>query len=598
MAFIRKEEKMSIWSKIYSKINWKDEPIEETPLSARNLNKIDSALDEIDKRVVEVNNRVETLVTAEQSGDEVTDIRVGYDGSIYPSAGASVRSQVSQLSESIDENYSELRGDLDDLYNEVGINKIVDIVKCTPIYQGYLGSDSETIINVPYQLCTKMIYVGAGKKLFITPKYGYRVYISEFMPDGSKISGHGYYTFGSTSELVLNYDYIGLNISKDPYSTSDVINVSDAENIEITYIIEPTKDNNISNRVKSIEDNVFHVATRNLWTYGDIEFSSNKLIGTQGIKMFDSGKYTISFNTEGSAYFTLNIYSANNVALTKQVEIKSRRTILHFNSTSQIERFGFIPSNGTVKVTDIKVEAFQWSKYYYTDITKMIPTSYETDYIEPFVGINEIERNNSYWKGKKAIFNGDSVTQGISVGNMGDVGYVQEVTKSLEFGIMKNYAIGGTRLAHVDDVEHCMVDRIEDMDTDADLVFIMCNTNDYASQVPIGNDDSMDITTYKGALNSIFTWLKSNYPTQPIIISTMLTRKNDGLPIKIEEYAQAVRDMVEKYNFILFDAYKVSGLDLLNSPRDGSGVTNDGLHPNVAGAESLGRKIAKFIDAQ
>ena len=115
MAFIRKEEKMSIWSKIYSKINWKDEPIEETPLSARNLNKIDSALDEIDKRVVEVNNRVETLVTSEQSGDEVTDIRVGYDGSIYPSAGASVRSQVSKLSESIDENYSELKSDISNL---------------------------------------------------------------------------------------------------------------------------------------------------------------------------------------------------------------------------------------------------------------------------------------------------------------------------------------------------------------------------------------------------------------------------------------------------------------------------------------------------
>ncbi len=45
---------MSLWSRIYERINWKDEPIEETPLSARNLNKIDSALYEIDGRVVEL----------------------------------------------------------------------------------------------------------------------------------------------------------------------------------------------------------------------------------------------------------------------------------------------------------------------------------------------------------------------------------------------------------------------------------------------------------------------------------------------------------------------------------------------------------------
>lgn len=45
---------MSLWSRIYERINWKDEPIEETPLSARNLNKMDAALYEIDGRVVEL----------------------------------------------------------------------------------------------------------------------------------------------------------------------------------------------------------------------------------------------------------------------------------------------------------------------------------------------------------------------------------------------------------------------------------------------------------------------------------------------------------------------------------------------------------------
>ncbi len=178
---------MSIWSKIYSKINWKDEPIEETPLSARNLNKIDSALDEIDKRVVEVNNRVETLVTAEQSGDEVTDIRVGYDGSIYPSAGASVRSQVSKLSESIDENYSELKGDIVELKGEyryldleacatrtkwrlnidgtvtgTSLNSRLDIYKVIP--NSKIRLKLEAVLNSAiYQFQTEPIFVTSGE---------------------------------------------------------------------------------------------------------------------------------------------------------------------------------------------------------------------------------------------------------------------------------------------------------------------------------------------------------------------------------------------------------------------------------------------------
>lgn len=45
---------MSIWSKIYNRINWKNYPSTETALNELNLNKMDAALDEIDTRVVEL----------------------------------------------------------------------------------------------------------------------------------------------------------------------------------------------------------------------------------------------------------------------------------------------------------------------------------------------------------------------------------------------------------------------------------------------------------------------------------------------------------------------------------------------------------------
>lgn len=224
---------MSIWSKIYSKINWKDEPIEETPLSARNLNKMDSALDEIDKRVVEVNNRVETLVTAEQNGDEVTDIRVGYDGSIYPSAGASVRSQVSKLSESIDENYSELKGDLDDLFSMDNINLFDGVYK----YPGYAIVSSAPNFRITEDSAFSFLII-----LKIKPNTTYTVVITNDIKDSD-----GYYRykvataknkkFSTPLDLVLN--------KNTEFGTSSFVKVHTftSESDDTLLVFQPSKEN-------------------------------------------------------------------------------------------------------------------------------------------------------------------------------------------------------------------------------------------------------------------------------------------------------------------------------------------------------------------
>ena len=42
----------NIWTKLYSRINWKNRPSRNTPINETNLGKIDYALDEIDNRVI------------------------------------------------------------------------------------------------------------------------------------------------------------------------------------------------------------------------------------------------------------------------------------------------------------------------------------------------------------------------------------------------------------------------------------------------------------------------------------------------------------------------------------------------------------------
>ena len=108
----------------YERINWENAPSQETPLDADNLNRMDEAIDTIVREVV----YVRSLITANKSsadaalatlaaritaiasldegsttGDaELVDARIGYDGTVYASAGTAVREQVTELHDLIE----------------------------------------------------------------------------------------------------------------------------------------------------------------------------------------------------------------------------------------------------------------------------------------------------------------------------------------------------------------------------------------------------------------------------------------------------------------------------------------------------------------
>lgn len=53
--------------KVYSRINWENEPSTNTPLSEDNLNKIDYALDKIDDRVVQLGGYQDRVAQSEKN---------------------------------------------------------------------------------------------------------------------------------------------------------------------------------------------------------------------------------------------------------------------------------------------------------------------------------------------------------------------------------------------------------------------------------------------------------------------------------------------------------------------------------------------------
>ena len=77
----------NIWTKLYSRINWKNRPSRNTPINETNLGKIDYALDEIDDRVIslyglnnELKGDLDTLEFGEVAGgkNKVFGVSYGY----------------------------------------------------------------------------------------------------------------------------------------------------------------------------------------------------------------------------------------------------------------------------------------------------------------------------------------------------------------------------------------------------------------------------------------------------------------------------------------------------------------------------------------
>lgn len=404
-------------------------------------------------------------------------------------------------------------------------------------------------------------------------------------------------------DVIFNAFYAGSSLNQIINTNKSIKDVQD----DIDAIEDDI--NELGDEIDATDAKITRENTRNIWPFNDsYTIDGSIVLGESGVDIVPAGMYTLTVNVVTSRKIELFLYGSSSGQIgyyeLKVAQIIGNKAAFEVDVNEAIQRFFFrVNDSQTATISDIQLESIDWQGY---RGTSGIPTLYHMPYGTPYTNKKKTlvdytaRLYSSNWEGKSIIFNGDSVTQA-----SGYAGYVKVVNQLLRFGKVRNYAIGGTRLAHVEGKENCLIDRLSVMTGSADIIFIMANTNDYASQVPLGDPDSVDTSTYNGALNVLMSYLKTNYPTQPIIISTMLTRKlnyaegtSTPLPIAPEEYAQCVRDRVAANHLILYDAYNLSGMDLRTSPQDGTGITDDGLHPNAAGELALGRKIAAFINAQ
>lgn len=236
-------------------------------------------------------------------------------------------------------------------------------------------------------------------------------------------------------------------------------------------------------------------------------------------------------------------------------------------------------------------------------------------------------RTESHWNGKKAAYLGDSITDKIHVGTTKN--YWQYIEESL--GIKPFvYGINGDQwrgiLKQAEKLKETQAD-------DIDAIFIFAGTNDYNADVPLGEwytEDynpveisgrknvlrkhrslQMNESTFKGRINKVMSYLKTNFPTKQIILLTPIHRgyayfgENNiqpdesyanALGLYIDDYVEIIKEAGNVWAVPVIDLNSLSGLYPTNDSQTiyFSDKDSDRLHPNAEGH----RRMAKTIVAQ
>lgn len=220
-------------------------------------------------------------------------------------------------------------------------------------------------------------------------------------------------------------------------------------------------------------------------------------------------------------------------------------------------------------------------------------------------------------KGKIINFLGDSITEGAGVVNL-ENRYDNRLLRLLDLAEVRNYGIGGTRLAHqekpsdVPQYDLCFCGRAYRMNRVADVVLVYGGVNDYMhGDAYFGKMSDRTPDTFCGAVEFLMNLLRELYPQATIVFLTPAhvclggdtddtrpfpgeMKKPDAKPLA--DYARVIEEKGRAHGIPVLNLYEKMPIDP-NRPEDRERYTMDGLHFNDAGHEILANLVAEFLRA-
>lgn len=219
-------------------------------------------------------------------------------------------------------------------------------------------------------------------------------------------------------------------------------------------------------------------------------------------------------------------------------------------------------------------------------------------FIEPYKLVDMFIDNSNFnkWNNKKWATLGDSLTAQLK--------FQPKIYTDLGLVLINN-GVGGAKLSSTDTGN--FLSRVSELPDDADIISVMGGTNDWAQGVLLGDDDSVDIDTFYGALNVLIEALINKYPTKRIFFMTTpygefydfaargwssADLNNSGLSTK--DYAQAVKNRCVFYKIPCVDVHNEAGWNSLNISNY---MTDDGayIHVNDLGGERVADLVIDLI---
>lgn len=220
-------------------------------------------------------------------------------------------------------------------------------------------------------------------------------------------------------------------------------------------------------------------------------------------------------------------------------------------------------------------------------------------------GVNDNRGAYMEWYQKKCAWYGDSLSeiyyhckyvddyfefQGV---NCGSAGYC-----------VASIANTGT----LSDVER-LTNGVNGIPVDAEVIFVMAGTNDWAAGVPLGDADYdtdafgapvVDCSTFRGAMNQLCYLIKRYYPGAHVIflgtplVITKSGEINNSQGLTSWEYGDAAVEIATNWGFDAYNIGPICGIDASNG-QDEFGLLYEGIHFTKRGGEQVGSVIVEDL---